>query len=332
MAGEGEWKEARETAACRFHGVPLTGLETDAEYEVEVRGGGAEIGRLILRAGPKKPDAFTFFAYGDTRTNPRAHARIATAMLSEARRLNQYTFVLHTGDFARSGSDEERTAQQFFRPAAELLARISLVPVRGNHENPTDLYRRYFPPQLGVEAIDPDDRCIDYGSVRIIVMNKYAAREDFRARLEWVARKLAEASDKWRILSLHEPMYTSGKHGSATQTRAALEPVLVAGKAHAVIGGHDHNYERTRPIKGVTHFTAGGGGAPLRGASSRGRGEWSVRFEPRYHFLALTVSPQRLAIRAIGLDLATGESECFDAVDIPWDCGWPEEEPADLGS
>ena len=83
--------------------------------------------------------------------------------------------------------------------------------------------------------------------------------------MKWVADRLAEANDRWKLVVLHEPTYSSGSHGSAKTTRGILEPIMVAGKVHAFLGGHDHDYERTKPIGGIVHFVTGGGGAPLYG-------------------------------------------------------------------
>jgi len=313
---------------ARFHAERLTGLVAATTYHVEVRDDSEALGELTFGTAPEEADAFTFFAYGDTRTHSDDHAAVAAAIEAEAQRRKQVTFLLHTGDFAASGSDAEETAEQFFRPAAALLARMPLVPVRGNHENGTALYRKYFPPQpSGSRGFEGDDRCIDYGSVRIVVLDKYAPPETLPARLKWLADRLAEAQDRWRIVSFHEPIYSSGKHRSATRFRAAVEPVLVAGKVHAVLAGHDHNYERTRPIKGITHFTAGGGGAPLREESSRGLGEWSVMFASRHHFLAIAVTAERMLVQAHGRVGRTDRFEVFDSVEIPRACAWPDPEP-----
>ncbi|HUT57074.1 MAG TPA: metallophosphoesterase [Phycisphaerae bacterium] len=318
------WEEIREAKATRFHAVRLSKLAAGAEHDVEVQGDGRKLGELVFRTAPAEAEEFTFFAYGDTRTHSDDHATVATAMLAEARRLKQFTFVVHTGDFAEAGSDDQATAEQFFRPAASLLARLPLVPVRGNHENKTDLFKKYFPlPKRPPELGDADDRCVDYGSVRVVVLDKYAPPEALEARMKWLAQKLAEAKDRWRFVAFHEPIYSSGKHRSALRFRAAVEPILVAGRAHVVLAGHDHNYERTKPVKGVTHFTAGGGGAPLRDQSSAGLGPWSARFKTVHHFLTITVTPRKLTVQALCPQAAGKPFKRFDSVDIPKDCGWP---------
>jgi hypothetical protein len=312
----------------RFHSERITGLSPGVEYRAAVRTEGATTAEVTFRANPAEAQTFTFFAYGDTRTNSRDHAEVAAAIAAEAARRRQFTFLLHTGDFASSGANMTETAEEFFAPAATLLRRMILVPVRGNHEDAAT-YRKYFPPEpSALQDVGADDRCIDYGSVRLVVLDKYAPSNMLPGRLKWLAARLAEVPDKWRIVSFHEPMYSSGKHRSATRFRAAVEPVLIAGKVHAVMAGHDHDYERTRPISGIVHLTTGGGGAPLREESSRGLGEWSEKFETRHHFMAVGVTPERQEVRVYGRVGETERFELYDSVDIPKVCAWPEPEPS----
>ena len=324
-AGGVAWAEAPSAGAGAFHSVRLAKLQAGTEYEAEALAGGKKVGALAFRTAPTKADEFTFYAYGDTRSHPRDHKRVVAGLLAEVNRSGQHTFLLHTGDFAEEGSDEQSTAEQFFRPAAPLLARLPVVPVRGNHENKTDLFRRYFPaPGEAQDQSQGETFCLDYGSVRLIVLDKYLSPSALEAQKKWLGEKLAEANDRWRLVSLHEPLYTSGKYGPATTTRGRIEPVLVAGKVHAVLAGHDHNYERTHPIHGITHLVAGGGGAPLREKSSvADKYNWSAKFEETLHFLTVDVRPDKLTVKAWRPPAKGDAFEVFDTVEIPRDCGWP---------
>ena len=324
-AGGLEWTEVKEGKAARFHAVRVSGLKAGTAAEVEVMGaGGAKLGALSFRTSPPRDAVpFAFFVYGDTRGNPSVHSRIASAMAAEAGRVGRYMFVMNTGDLATFGSDEERTAVEFFIPAAPLLAKLPLICVPGNHEMGSDLYGKYFPEQ-GVprKTGDPFDVCVDYGPVRIVGIDQYAGKPFAGDRAKWLESKLSEAGDMWRIVMFHEPIYSSGAHGSAVAFRNAIEPILVKGRAHAVFAGHDHNYERTRPIKGVTHITAGSAGAPLR--SRRGENAWSILFDSTYHYLTVEVERDKLLIKAFRPSNKGESFEKFDSFEIPKECGWPQ--------
>ena len=324
------WTEVASPVAGAFHSVRLAGLDPGTMYHAETLAGGEKVGALAFRTVPKEAESFTFFVYGDTRSNPREHSMVADALLAEAERLGQRTFVLHTGDLADTDADEEVMSVQFFRPAAGLLARLPIAAVRGNHENGRpELLSRYFPapPDPGTAGLG-ETSCLDYGSVRLIVLDKYLSPELLQVQKRWLADRLAEAKDRWRLLAIHEPIYTSGLHGPAMTTRGRIEGVVVEGKTHVFFGGHDHNYERTKPIHGVTYIITGGGGAELRGRTGVvQRHAWTARFESTLHFLAVDVRPEKLTIRALRPAARGGAFEVFDTVDIPRDCGWPASLP-----
>ncbi|MCX7806612.1 MAG: metallophosphoesterase family protein, partial [Planctomycetota bacterium] len=217
-AGNPEWTRIDGEKATRFHAVRVSGLKPGTTVEVEVLGaGGAKIGALSFRTyQPKDAAPFSFFVYGDTRGNPSMHSRIAAEMALAAERSGKYAFILNTGDLATFGSDEERTAVEFFIPAAPLLARMPLICVPGNHEMGSDLFGKYFPEQ-GVSRREgnPFDVCVDCGPVRVIGIDQYARKPFAGDRARWLEKKLAEAGDMWRIVAIHEPIYSSGSHGSA---------------------------------------------------------------------------------------------------------------------
>jgi len=323
LPGTLKWQHRVEPKNKRFHAVRLEPLARGMEYHAKVRAGLHELGRLTFRTAPEKLDRFTFFAYGDTRAYPEDHGRVARAMRAVIDETSPQTFVLNTGDLADDGSDEVETARQFFRPAAPVLERLPILAAKGNHEVGGGLFDKYFPmPEPPAAARGARDACFDYGSVRIVVMDQFTERAE-RARALWLAERLAEAPDKWRFVSFHAPIYSTGSHGSDKRWRSLVEPALRAGRVHAVFCGHDHNYERTRAIGGVTHFVTGGGGAPLRGGLRRARPEWSRKFLAVHHFLTVDVSPEKLTVTAHRVGLETRAAEAFDSVEIPREAGWP---------
>ncbi len=328
--GAAKWSETAGKTT-RFQAVTLAGLKPGGRYEVEVRSGKKKLGGLSFGTAPEKLEAFTFFVYGDTRSDPIAHALVAGGMAAEARRLKQFTFTVITGDLARNGSDEEATARQFFDPGEPLLGIMPIAPLRGNHECGTKLFGKYFPaPPRPKESKNADDYVVDYGSVRVIILDQYAPARSKGPRMKWLAARLAEAEDKWRFVAFHEPIYSSGAHGSNRDFRKLVQPFLIQGKVHAVFAGHDHNYERTKPVGGVTHFTAGGGGAPLRRGRPRAGDTFSVKFVPTLHFLTVTVTKTKLTVKAHAPK--DGKFEVFDQVNILKDCKWPARKPVGAGA
>ena len=66
-----------------------------------------------------------------------------------------------------------------------------------------------------------------------------------------------------------------------------------------VFNGHDHAYERTLPIRGVTYVVSGGGG---KGLYPAGRSEWTAFSKSTHHAVLVRVHGERLSLEAIEPD------------------------------
>jgi predicted MPP superfamily phosphohydrolase len=80
-------------------------------------------------------------------------------------------------------------------------------------------------------------------------------------QVAWLDKELHDSKEEWKILFFHHPLYSSGeRHGSDTELRDTLEPLILKYGVSIVFTGHDHFYERVKPQKGVTYFVTGSGG------------------------------------------------------------------------
>jgi hypothetical protein len=80
---------------------------------------------------------------------------------------------------------------------------------------------------------------------------------------------------------------------------ARLTPLFKKYGVQLYINGHEHSYERTRPIHGTTYLITGIGGASLRKTGHR---EWTEYATSRFGFSAVEVYGDRLVIKGIGID------------------------------
>jgi hypothetical protein len=88
----------------------------------------------------------------------------------------------------------------------------------------------------------------------------------------WLEKELKALSHKWKIVVLHQPLYSSGdRHGSDLRIGEVLEPLLVNFNV-SVLSGHDHFYERVKPRHGVAYFVVSSGGQLRVGDIDRGSG------------------------------------------------------------
>jgi acid phosphatase type 7 len=66
-----------------------------------------------------------------------------------------------------------------------------------------------------------------------------------------------------------------------------------------VFSGHDHVYERTVPIRGMTYVVSGGGGRRLYWA---GNDEWTACSKSAHHAVLVRVDGGRLLLEAVEAD------------------------------
>jgi hypothetical protein len=137
-----------------------------------------------------------------------------------------------------------------------------LHPAIGNHEygnpchrNDATPYFDYFgsaagPPQKGWYSYD-------IGAWHFIALNSECSYGTGSAAVggcgsgspeeRWLAQDLAKNKRACTIAYWHEPRFSSGEHGDATQM-ATIWNDLVAAHADVVLSGHNHDYERFAPI------------------------------------------------------------------------------------
>ncbi len=75
----------------------------------------------------------------------------------------------------------------------------------------------------------------------------------------WLRRSLARSRAKWRIAVHHHPAFTCGKYVSHPQVVAQWAPLFERYRVRLSLSGHDHNYQRFAPRRGVRYVVHGGG-------------------------------------------------------------------------
>jgi acid phosphatase len=113
---------------------------------------------------------------------------------------------------------------------------------------------------------------------------------------KWLEADLTANRLPWTIVYGHRPPHSSGEHGDDPGFLTFFVPLLEKHAVDLVLTGHDHHYERFRPINGVTYVVTGGGG---RGVRLIGSQPLSAYAEPVIHLVAIEVENDRLTLHAI---------------------------------
>jgi hypothetical protein len=175
------------------------------------------------------------------------------------------------------------------------------MAAHGNHELNSILYYSAF-----ALPGDEENYSFDYGHLHQTIVNTdpAVASDLGGAVADFLDRDLDQATATWKIVSFHRAIYSSSvNHGSDTALKEALLPTIDEHAVDVVIAGHDHTYERTKPLRadaigndpteGTIHIVSGGAGAPLYTLMDP-LPEYSETAETSYNFTIIEIGAHML--------------------------------------
>lgn len=288
--------------------VRLSSLDADATYCYSLEGWSEPSGfRTAPLAGVGTK--VSFVAFGDSGGGEDTRALVRDQLETVA-----FDLILHTGDIAYGSGTLSQLENRFFASYSDLLGSIPVFPTTGNHDYETNgaaPYRQVFAlPENGSPEGLERWYSFDWGDVHFVALDTERLNA---AQTLWLERDLSENELPWTIAYMHRPPYSSGTHGGSQSVRDTLVPAFEAHGVQVVLSGHDHDYERTHPINGVTYVVTGGGG---HGTRTVGRSSFTAFSEAVLHFVYGEVDGEYLVLHAI--DAAGRE---FDSVRIARDGG-----------
>jgi calcineurin-like phosphoesterase family protein len=281
----------------------LTGLQPNSTYCYRLRGLTEPIGFRTAPL-PETDASVRFVVFGDS----GGGGEIQDAVRDQLDTV-PFDLMLHTGDIAYGSGRMSQLEALFFDEYSALIQSIPVFPASGNHDYGTEAgapYRQVFAlPENGAPEGLERWYSFDWGDVHFVALD--TERVD-AAQTLWLERDLAENSLPWTVVYLHRPPYSSGEHGSSSRVREAFSPLFAEYGVQLVLAGHDHDYERTQPIDGVTYVVTGGGG---KGTRPVGSSSFTAYSEAVLHFVVAEARGDTLSLHAID---AVGRE--FDSVRI----------------
>lgn len=202
---------------------------------------------------PLKDKSVRFAVIGDSGTGEKDQYQIAKQM-EAYREAVGFDFVIMLGDNIYGGHEQRDFAQKFEIPYKPLLdAGVKFYASLGNHDDPKleTLYelfnmngeRYYTFKKADIQFFALDSNYMD-------------ARQ-----LTWVEQNLRSSKASWKICYFHHPLYSDGKmHGPDLDLRNQLSPLLKIYGVNAVFSGHEHAYERLKPVDNIYYFIQGDSG------------------------------------------------------------------------
>jgi calcineurin-like phosphoesterase family protein len=299
-AKSGRWLEFEVTQLAAGGDSVTLGLATAGETNVAIaakEGGEAHAPRLVVDTGvggtvpapgasaststetvPSGPPA-VIAAVGDIACDPETEdfnggrgteehcrERNVARVIADA----NVDAVLTLGDTQYEENTPEQYAKSFARSWGFLKPLIRPAP--GNHEYLTENATGYFQ-YFGAAAGDPDKGYYSYdlGAWHVLSLNSECSEvggcEVGSPQETWLRRELATHQNQCVLAYWHHPRFSSGQHGNAEQMKWMWK-TLVKAHVDVALTGHNHSYERFKPLDergnpsptGVQEFVVGTGG------------------------------------------------------------------------
>jgi len=303
---------ADNISTVRMHETHLCGLTPDTEYTyrvggVDANGKEAWSPTYTFRTLPTDPAAeVVMLVIGDTRDGYSTWGGALQQAFAKA----QPDIVLFDGDATTLGPVQDEW-EAWFNAAAPELPLAPMILAHGNHDvSAVNWFSQFAQPG------DEQNFAVDFGAVHLTVANDSPVAS---ADLTGVGAQMLDANLKaganapWNILMHHKPMYSAsaGPHVADVITmRNAWGGIVDANGVDLVFNGHDHDYERSKPLhnnmvqpstqNATVYVVVGSAGAALY---NNGSDFWTEFSEKTFSFALVRVrtgSLQMTSYRADG--------------------------------
>ncbi len=187
----------------------------------------------------------------------------------------KYDFIVHAGDVAGQEGEDISGWQEFFSIMDRHGINKPLMIAAGNHEYGVDLFGRNFKYYFSYDYVELWGHyySFDYLNAHFVMLDVFQNQLDWGGFLlesqeAWLKKTLAENQDKWLIVVMHAPLYSTGDYNMNKKLIAQLAPIFYQYHVDVVLSGHDHHYEvfwtnRSEAWGGTYYFVIGGGGGSL---------------------------------------------------------------------
>lgn len=237
-----------------------------------------------------------FVAVGDIGTGDNHQYEVAKAINCYFN-ANPFPLVLLTGDNIYDHGEINKINSTFEIPYHHLLKQqVKFYAALGNH----DILTNNGVEQINYQRLNMSGRYYTFTkqNVQFFVLDTNP-EAPWSKQLNWLESGLAKSTQPWKVVYGHHPLYSSGYYGTNLELIKRLEPLFARYGVQLYLNGHEHHYERTKPIKGTTYLTCGTGGAELRPV---GKSNWTAFSVSQFSFAAIEVYPERLEICGIDTD------------------------------
>ena len=222
------------------HAYTLKNLKPGKKYDYKVIVNGKSHYGSFYAAPDESAKKLKFMAYGDSRSDPEIHNRVAGGIVSTYTVNKDFqTFIISSGDLVKFGAEESEWDEQLFDPVwqmkQKMLANLPFQSCVGNHElyyNDYEkfdyslrLFKKYFPYSYVKHAY----WSFDYGPVHFVMVDQYYYQEilksldEIKTIYEMLKRDAEKLEKKLRELDKSDEKNTTKYRKKADMALAKAE-------------------------------------------------------------------------------------------------------------
>lgn len=260
---EGEKVLLDNGEAAYSHSVIFKNLQPSKLYAYRVgsSAGMSEWNQFSTASASAEP--FSFIYLGDPQNEIKEYV---SRIFREAYKEDpDASFWIFAGDLTTEPTLDSLWDELFYA-AGFIPGSTPFMPVPGNHEyrknpNPkaessakgkriTPLWRPHFTlPENGLKGLEETSYYFDYQDARFIMLN---GTDNIEGQTAWLDDVLSHTKSKWKIVTVHQPVYSTGKDRDNSAYREKLLPIYDKYSVDLVLQGHDHTYGRTFKLRNNT--------------------------------------------------------------------------------
>lgn len=263
-------------------------------------------------------EPFKFVYLGDPQNKIHSMcSRVFRAAFAKAPEARFWSFA---GDIVNHGDRDEEWAE-FYDALGWIPRIVPMILLPGNHEyvkriylgervgKLTPLWRPQFTlPENGPAEVAETAYLIDYQGARFVMLN---GNEALTLQAEWLDRMLANNPQRWTIVSIHQPLYSTAKNRDNPQLQELFGPIFDKYAVDLVLQGHDHSYGRTFKLKNGKRVADNETGTVYVVSVS---GPKVYETNPQYQDLMAKIETGRQLFQVIEIDYHKLSYESFTAI------------------
>lgn len=285
---------------------------------------------------------FTFITFGDYGNGSQAQKRLRDQMLADS-----FDFILTVGDNSQNLGTYEQFDYTVFQLYEDIFCRAGLFTAMGNHDYETNQGQPYLNLfNLPGNAWHSEDQqryySFDYGNAHFTVLDSNAPldvdnSEINNSMLHWLDDDLRHTSQQWKIVVCHHPPYNAGDHGPDQRVQAKVIPILETYGVQLVLSGHQHNYQRSKPLRagqptslnkgGIVYIVSGAGAAAKHACTPADWLDFYISSVTYGLYHRVTITKDNLAIEAVDGNGKVKDSYIISTTQTPRPVSFAQELP-----